>query len=431
MYNEKIEQLIKAALADGVLTEKEKQVLFKKAHELGIDLDEFEMVLDAKLYEAQEAEKQRRAKAAPKSDKYADVKKCPACGTIIPPNTKVCPGCGMVFSNEQNDIKEIAQLQDNYVKICKVKPVFPTGPLYLSIYVLILLLNILPWIYSFVCHLGWLGLAIPVTVITLIIIVGKFLFGDLIDEDKKKTKTFAVFNSQYDSFIGEHHKLLSTAQSFYAQDKSVSQRIDEVDNKVQTTIAKNAKTNKIYMSLSYGILALTIVLSLVFSFGWFSKTMDRHSYTRTLNLIEKAFEKGKIENAEKYFHEFVDDWDMSHPRNYLAERMIQFYIQLDNEERILYYVRKYTRWDYEFHHYVVGYYISKERYQDAVDYSSYSVPRIYGTLSSCIKDLMRKHKKDDAIKLIKTNSYLFNSEKSGSEYYKPTVIKELTALTKE
>ena len=35
MYNEKLEELIDAALADGVLTEKEKQVLFKKAQESG------------------------------------------------------------------------------------------------------------------------------------------------------------------------------------------------------------------------------------------------------------------------------------------------------------------------------------------------------------------------------------------------------------
>ena len=116
----------------------------------------------------------------------------------------------------------------------------------------------------------------------------------------------------------------------------------------------------------------------------------------------------------------------------LAERMIQFYIQSDNEERILYYANEYTkRWGEDLNHYVVDYYISKERYQDAVDYSSDSVWRIYDSLYSCIKDLMRKHKKDDAIKLIKTNSYLFNLEKSDSEYYKPTVIKKLTALTKE
>ena len=44
---------------------------------------------------------------------------------------------------------------------------------------------------------------------------------------------------------------------------------------------------------------------------------------------------------------------------------------------------------------------------------------------------MRKNKKDEAIKLLKANSYLFNSEKSDSDYYKPKVVKELTALTKE
>lgn len=49
MYDKKLEQLIDAALADGELTQKEKQVLFKKAQEMGIDLDEFEMVLDARL----------------------------------------------------------------------------------------------------------------------------------------------------------------------------------------------------------------------------------------------------------------------------------------------------------------------------------------------------------------------------------------------
>ena len=45
MYDEQLEELIDAALEDGVLTEKEKQVLFKKAQSMGIDLDEFEMVL--------------------------------------------------------------------------------------------------------------------------------------------------------------------------------------------------------------------------------------------------------------------------------------------------------------------------------------------------------------------------------------------------
>jgi hypothetical protein len=98
MYNEKIEQLIKAALADGVLTEKEKQVLFKRAQEQGIDLDEFEMVLDARLVELQKAEKEKGVKSAPKSTKFGDVRKCPACGALVPAMAISCAECGYEFS---------------------------------------------------------------------------------------------------------------------------------------------------------------------------------------------------------------------------------------------------------------------------------------------------------------------------------------------
>ena len=51
VYDEKMEALIAAALVDGVLTDKEKLVLFKKAQSMGIDLDEFEIILNARLYE--------------------------------------------------------------------------------------------------------------------------------------------------------------------------------------------------------------------------------------------------------------------------------------------------------------------------------------------------------------------------------------------
>lgn len=51
LYDAHLEKLINIALADGELTEKEKQILFKKAEAMGIDLDEFEMVLEARLYE--------------------------------------------------------------------------------------------------------------------------------------------------------------------------------------------------------------------------------------------------------------------------------------------------------------------------------------------------------------------------------------------
>lgn len=61
MYSERLEQLIAAALADGILTEKEKQILFKRAKEEGIDLDEFEMVLSARVLEAEKSRQPQTA----------------------------------------------------------------------------------------------------------------------------------------------------------------------------------------------------------------------------------------------------------------------------------------------------------------------------------------------------------------------------------
>lgn len=100
LYNPQIEKLIEMALADGELTEKEKQVLFKRAQAEGIDLDEFEMVLDAKLHQINTGNNaQSMPNSAPQSNKYGDVKKCPACGAMIEAFTARCPECGHEFSN--------------------------------------------------------------------------------------------------------------------------------------------------------------------------------------------------------------------------------------------------------------------------------------------------------------------------------------------
>lgn len=127
MYNEQMENLISAALADGVLTEKEKQVLFKRAQAMGIDLDEFEMVLDARLVELKKKEARENAqyqlemekakaaqKSAPKSEKFGDVRKCPACGAMVESFKTKCPECGHEFSNiEANSTtqKLVAELE--------------------------------------------------------------------------------------------------------------------------------------------------------------------------------------------------------------------------------------------------------------------------------------------------------------------------------
>lgn len=116
LYNPQLERLIDLALADGDLTEKEKQVLFKKAEAMGIDLDEFEMVLDARLYEqSQKQQTSSQAQAAPKSNKFGDIKKCPACGAMLQSFSTKCPDCGYEFRNiEANtSIQHLFELLNN------------------------------------------------------------------------------------------------------------------------------------------------------------------------------------------------------------------------------------------------------------------------------------------------------------------------------
>ena len=95
MLTPELEQLIQYALADGVLTDKERAVLMKKAEAAGADLDEFEMILEAKLHEAKKA-----AAAAPKaSNKEGEMKKCPHCGSPVSSFRTTCEECGYEFRN--------------------------------------------------------------------------------------------------------------------------------------------------------------------------------------------------------------------------------------------------------------------------------------------------------------------------------------------
>lgn len=93
MYSEIIEELIDAALADGVLTDKERAVLKRRAVSEGIDPDEFDMVLDARLARMQKSQQQAAA-AKPRTDKYGNMRKCPACGAMLKSFSGVCPECG-------------------------------------------------------------------------------------------------------------------------------------------------------------------------------------------------------------------------------------------------------------------------------------------------------------------------------------------------
>ncbi len=87
-----IEKLIDLALADGQITEKERNVILKKAAELGVDADEVEMTIDGRLHQMQATQ------TKPTKEKVGNIKTCPACGASVKAMALICSGCDHEFN---------------------------------------------------------------------------------------------------------------------------------------------------------------------------------------------------------------------------------------------------------------------------------------------------------------------------------------------
>lgn len=89
MHEEKLELLIDAALCDGAISKKEREIVLSKAILMGFTYEEFELMLNARLIKAQRD-------SASKS-KFGEVLKCPACGAIVQSYQGKCNECGVEF----------------------------------------------------------------------------------------------------------------------------------------------------------------------------------------------------------------------------------------------------------------------------------------------------------------------------------------------
>ena len=100
---EELEALIKEYLTDGALTDKERQVILKKAVAMGLDRDEIDLYLDAQVQKINQATDTavRRQKG----------KQCPHCGAYVSQMTDKCPGCGQYITPEAT--KELEEILDN------------------------------------------------------------------------------------------------------------------------------------------------------------------------------------------------------------------------------------------------------------------------------------------------------------------------------
>jgi DNA repair exonuclease SbcCD ATPase subunit len=100
---EELNELIQEYLTDGVLTDKERQVILRKAESMGLDRDEIDLYLDAQVQKIDQ-----QTDAAVRKQKG---KQCPFCGAPVPQLADKCPECGQYITPEASE--ELKEIIDN------------------------------------------------------------------------------------------------------------------------------------------------------------------------------------------------------------------------------------------------------------------------------------------------------------------------------
>lgn len=100
---EELEALIQEYLTDGVITDKERQVILKEAEKMKLDRDMVDLIIDARQQKIdQETDSAVRRQKG---------KQCPHCGAYVSQLTDKCPECGQYITPEAT--KELEEILDN------------------------------------------------------------------------------------------------------------------------------------------------------------------------------------------------------------------------------------------------------------------------------------------------------------------------------
>ena len=135
-----IEKLINLAKETGELTEKQREIILRKAKLVGEDVDEVEMLLETikpivkkrtapQKQLSQYDDSGESEESMTESDILRDAqhlkRKCPNCGCLIPGFSMTCPDCGYVFQQENESSLEsrnaFGELQDRLLRTRGVK----------------------------------------------------------------------------------------------------------------------------------------------------------------------------------------------------------------------------------------------------------------------------------------------------------------------
>lgn len=137
-FSPRLNKLITAAVADGEISDLERQVLIRTAQEEGVAMDEFVIVLEARLFEqrrrlsSQEEEKRHRTETLKAQQQVAEKAevispppapstgkptKCPHCGAPVKSLATACPECGHDYMDNLSEYSPSERLSMQLQKV--------------------------------------------------------------------------------------------------------------------------------------------------------------------------------------------------------------------------------------------------------------------------------------------------------------------------
>lgn len=241
-----IEKLIDLALADGQITEKERNVILKKAAELGVDADEVEMTLDGRLHQMQATQ------IKPNKEKLGSLKKCPSCGASTKSFQNKCEECGHEFRNVETN-SSMNELLNELKKISKSQFKDEDGDFEEKKY--------------FEARAEVIrDFSIPTSKEDLI----EFATKSMAEFDSKNTDNKEL-NSAWES---KSLEAISKLQIFALTDKSITPISEKLEKKLNEKIAENKKMIRnegLLLAISLPIFLFVGYLMYAFILSWFGK----------------------------------------------------------------------------------------------------------------------------------------------------------------
>lgn len=389
MYNDQIEALISAALADGTLTEKEKQILFKKAQAMGIDLDEFEMVLDARLVELKKAEKEKAAQSAPKSNKYGDVRKCPVCGAIVQAYLAKCPECGYEFSNVDANLssKKLAEEITNAKTEADKKQCITLFP-------------------------------IPNTKSDLL----EFLTS-------LQPKMRDISDPLSSAYFKKYEECIAKAKVSFANDPVITPFIDAFE-KERKAIKRKQSLNSVkrwcgkHKILTFVIILFTAIL-ISYAIDAITPQSEKNNFSLCKNAVIEALKNNNVEHAQQ----LVENFKYTESKNALYAIIIQSYLengQLENAKELAE-----SNPDDETYEPIYNYLIDHELYDEAEKYIAadyYWHADYLNYMKNCVSKMLEHGQKSQARKFVARKVTYFAGEGSDSSFNVAKVKKELNSI---